>query len=215
MICRLCGSSFPEHFDSCPVCGKKPEGKTLNPNQAVSGLEEPQNARWLALLIDTEGSMGWGRFIARRDRTDKEYRYAYRYHEPYIAIGMSEGESRATVDEGARLMLTTAFTQERKYKEPPHIEIVRFTRVDGTAALGVMEYCLPYFVKYRRMATMCLTLFKHRANPRSEAFQKVITQLLGKYLTAKEANPVLLKMTNDFFEALIKMAEKLAQQYLT
>jgi len=175
-------------------------------------LITPEDARWLALLIDTEGSLGWILFTWRGNRINKEYRYVYHYSEPYISIGMSERESKATIDEASRIMTTKAYTIKRPINMETRLE--RTVRVDGTKALTIMKQCLPHFVKFKRLAQLCLTLFKYRINPSRENFVKVIAELFGKYLTAEEANGILLDMTSAQFENFIKKAENLTNRYL-
>jgi len=48
----------------------------------IPELGTPENSRWLALLIDTEGILGWIKLIKRMNRAD-EYRYEYVYRIPY------------------------------------------------------------------------------------------------------------------------------------
>ena len=43
----------------------------------IPELEKRENAKWLELLIDTEGSMGWRSRVIRRDRINVGYRCEY------------------------------------------------------------------------------------------------------------------------------------------
>lgn len=174
----------------------------------IPQLEKPENARWLALLIDTEGTLGWAKLTRRMNKLNKVYRYTYLYMIPYITVDMSEIESKATVDEAARLMSVSSHTMERVVKGD--VIRMRRARVHGKRALAVMQYCLQYFVKQKRMAALCLTLFRYRTEPERENFRKVVEQLFGKYLSAKETNRILLTMPQEEYEEVIKKAEKLA-----
>ncbi|KPV65395.1 MAG: hypothetical protein AOA65_0186 [Candidatus Bathyarchaeota archaeon BA1] len=49
----------------------------------IPELEKPENARWLALLIDTEGALGWVMETERRDRINEECEYVYTYRVIY------------------------------------------------------------------------------------------------------------------------------------
>jgi hypothetical protein len=178
----------------------------------IPQLEKSENARWLALLIDTEGTLGWAKLTRRMNKLNKIYRYTYHYMLPYITIDMSEIESKATVDEATWLMSVSPYTMERKVKGK--LIRMRRARVHGKRALAVMQYCLQYFVKQKRMATLCLTLLRYRTEPERKNFKKAIEQLFGKYLLAKEANRILLTMPQEEYEELIKKAEKLAPEYL-
>jgi len=179
---------------------------------ALTEFEKPENARWLALLIDTEGSLGWTRTTWRGNRVNHEWRYVYHYAEPYISIGMSERESKETVDEAGRLMRTKAYTIRRRVDTDIRLE--RVVRVDGTRALKVMQSCSPYFVKQKRMAELCLTLFKYHPYSRRTKFERVITELVGEYLMAVEVNATLFEMTDEEFKRLLEKAEELTERHL-
>ncbi|KPV64753.1 MAG: hypothetical protein AOA65_0820 [Candidatus Bathyarchaeota archaeon BA1] len=92
------------------------EGHALAlPHQGITipELEIQKNAEWLALLFDTEGTVGWTRYIARVNRINERYRYEYAYRIPYLSVSMDELASKETVDKGARLLGTIPRTEER------------------------------------------------------------------------------------------------------
>ena len=174
----------------------------------IPELEKPENARWLALLIDTEGALGWRRYARGKNRIDERWKYWYRYRAPYVSLGMLEAQSKATVDEGARLVgwkprTTTVLTAR----------IRRFDLLHGRA-LSVMRYMNPYQVKFARLTKLCLILFKHHTIIPRERFDKVIETLFDTYVTPKETNTILLQMSQPRFQQLLKQAEQLADTYL-
>ena len=175
----------------------------------IPELEKPENAKWLALLTDTEGnSLGWTRHVLRRDRVDERYRYKYTYKIPYIKVSMDEIESKHTIDEGARLVGIPARTRIKRGVQ------IRELRVRRGRAISVMQYIKPHLVKFRRLANLCPILFKYHTYIPEEKFNKIIENLFGTYVTSKSANRILLRMTETEFNALIENAEKLTDRYL-
>jgi hypothetical protein len=167
-------------------------------------LVKPENARWLALLIDTEGAMGWTRELERRDRINRQYRYVFLRIVPYISVGMSIFESKATVDEGAELIGTIPVTKAG----------ARRFAVRGGRALTAIKIMQPHFDKYRRMANLLLALYKNRPSAPPKAFREIITELFGTYLTPRQANRTLLHITEEECNQLLEKSRKLADQYL-
>jgi hypothetical protein len=176
----------------------------------LSELAKPENARWFALLIDAEGATGWVHLIKKENRIDEEYRYVYRYYIPYITVSMSKRESRKTIEEGARL----AGVAPRSWVDKKTREQVIGFHVDVGRCLLVLKLLKPNFVKFHRMANLIPTLFKYRVLTPEERFKHLITILFGKWITSKEANEILLDLTEPEFEQLLKTAEKLAHQHL-
>lgn len=176
----------------------------------IPELEKRENAKWLALLIDTEGSIGWRSRAIRRDRIDEGYRYEYIYRIPYVSANMDELESKETIDEGARLVEARPYTgiDRRTGKK------MRRFYVAAGRALSAIGYMKPHMVKFRRLANLCLTLFKHHTYIPMERFDRVIEMLLGRYMTAKEVNSTLLRMTETEFQGFLRHAEELADQFL-
>lgn len=213
--CKICNSLF--EGERCKYCGepapKDSSQKVRRIKIRIPELEKPENARWLALLIDTEGSLGWVSFISRTAKIDEVYRYVYHYQKLYISIGMDEKESRATIREASKIMLTESYLTSKKVDTA--VKLARRVTVDAGKALAVMRYCLPYFDKHRRLAPLCLTLFKHHAYLRKETSDRVITELFGVYLKLTEVNSKLLDMTEKQFNNFIKKADALANKYLT
>ena len=173
-------------------------------------LERRENARWLALLIDTEGAIGWARFRKGKDRIDERWRHTYTYRIPYAGVSMKEEEAKPIVDEGARLMGERAYTYERKEDK----RRIRYTSALGGKARTTIRHIKPHLYKFKRLANLCLTLFKHHTYIPAEKFDHVITQLFGRYLTPREANQTLLAMTENQHQHLLKKAEKLTDLYL-
>jgi len=180
------------------------EGLHVEEARTIPELEIRENAKWLALLIDTEGAIGWTLSLARYDRINEEYRYVYRYATPYVAVTMKELESRRTVEEAARLIgketriRTSAVGRERAFSQ---------TAGRALTAITLMK---PYFDKFSRMATLITTLFKHRTYIPAEKFAESIIALFGKAVTPKEANEIMLNMTDKEFNELIGKATKLS-----
>ena len=174
----------------------------------IPELEKPQNVRWLALLIDTEGSLGWRRYARGKNRVDERWRYWYTYRAPYVGVGMLEVESKRIIEEGARLVGWKPRTQM-----VDSARISRFDLLHGRA-LSTMRYMAPYLVKFNRLAKLCVTLFKHHTLIPTESFDKVVETLFGKYVTPKEANTTLLEMSQNRFQQLLKQAEQLTDTYL-
>ena len=174
----------------------------------IPELEIRENARWLALLIDTEGALGWRRYARGRNRIDERWKYWYAYRIPYISLAMLETESKRTVEQGARLIgvkprTTTVNTAP----------IRRFDVFEGRA-LSVMRYMKPYQDKFARLTNLCLTMFKHHTLIPQQKFDKVIQTLFVTYLTPKETNHTLLTMTKTQYRQLLKKAKKLTDTYL-
>ena len=242
--CKSCGSKLPSGSDFCPICGawnpqipsdmlteeehinleseefaevymqeRTPHSDMMqvfeigNPNQAlqlitIPELAKPENARWLALLIDTEGAMGW------RVRPERHYGRTYVYRLPYISIGMKEIESKKTVDTAAQLIGVSPWTHIKN-----QTRIRRFI-VDYGRALATLHYIKPYLDKFKRMATLLQILFKHHTHIPRRIFDHAITTLFGKYLTSHQANDILLQMTEEQFNNLVKIAENITEKYL-
>ena len=188
--------------------GSHTEATALLRDIRIPELEKPENARWLALLIDAEGSLGWRRYARGKNRIDKRWRYWYTYRAPYVSLGMLEAESKRTVDEGARLV---GWTPRTATVEGARIR--RFDLLHGRA-LSVMRYMKPYQDKFARLTDLCLTLFKHHTLIPIESFDKVIETLFGTYVTPKETNTILLQMSQPSFQQLLKQAEQLTDTYL-
>ncbi|KPV65495.1 MAG: hypothetical protein AOA65_0099 [Candidatus Bathyarchaeota archaeon BA1] len=148
--------------------------------------------------------MGWACHIHRSDRINERYKFEYVYRTPYISLGMKEIESEKTVDEGARLLGTTAMTE---------IEERRII-VSGGRAKSALHYMKPHFDKFRRLTPLILTLFKHRTYIPADKFEKVIETLFDRYIGAKDANPILLRMTEEGFKKFMRRAEELTELYL-
>lgn len=176
----------------------------------IPALEKHENARWLALLIDAEGTLGWTRYPVRIDRIDERYRYEYVYRTPHIGVGMDEIESRGTVERGAELIGVDTYTDKHPVTGK---EARRFTVRHGRA-LSAMRYMEPYLVKFRRLANLCLTLFKHHTLIPIKKFDKVIEMLFGRYVHSKKANRRLLRMSEAEFRGFMKRAEELTDIYL-
>ena len=185
-------------------------GPTIKGNivKTLFELEKRENARWLALLIDTEGSEGWRRYARGRNRIDKRWRYWYEYRVPYISVEMLELESKGTIDEACRLIGVHPST--KMVDTTP----VRAMDVLYGRALLTMRYMKPHQVKFRRLTDLTLTLFKHHTLIPMRRFDKVIETLFDTYLTPSEVNPILLKMSQTRFQKLLKQAEELSDTYL-
>ena len=204
--CRLCP------FKN--VCPLRIIRSSSNPQELeeirIPELEKPENARWLALLIDTEGnSLGWSKRTIETDRING-YRYTYVYRTPYISVRMDEKESKETVDQGAKIIGIKPFTAIDKRTGKP----VRGFVTMGGRARQAMHHTKPYHAKFKRMATLCQTLFKHRVLIPIEKYDMAIAKLFGRYLRSEEANPILLEMTENEFEAFMSRAEHLTNLYL-
>ena len=173
----------------------------------IPELEKPENARWLALLIDTEGAIGWKRKRERhiiRGRT-----YIYVYVVPYISVSMKEIESKRTVDTAAYLIGVSPATYETKAGEK-----IRTFTVDYGRAMATIHYMKPYLDKFKRMTILIQTLFKYHTFIPYERFKHAITMLFGKYLIAKQANQILLQMIEEEFKAFIRKVERITLEYL-
>jgi hypothetical protein len=173
----------------------------LRHEDTVSDLKIRENAKWLALLIDTEGAIGWTIRTIRSDRVNEEYRYAYRYASPYFSIGMSEKESKQTMETAGKLVgrtPTPSIYDGRSYL---------YTAAEAGRALAVIDAVEPYFDKFGRMAQLLKTLFKHHTYIPEDRFKKVVTTLFGKLLMPKEARDIIIEMTEREFEVLIQKAE--------
>jgi len=70
-----------------------------------------------------------------------------------------------------------------------------------------------YLDKFSRMATLITMLFKHRIMIPAEKFEGSIITLFGKPIASKEANEIMLRMTEEF-EKFIKRTEELTDLYL-
>jgi len=175
----------------------------------IPELQNRENARWLALLLDTEGAIGWftAKETVRKDRLDEEYRYEYRYTyaHPYISIGMTELESKRTIDLAAMLMGVTPMSREKYPYEP-----VREAHVEKGRALAVVSLIKPYLDKFSRMAQLVTVLFKHRTHIPADRFMRVLTNLFGKPVSSREANDIILRMTETEFTALTLRANEQA-----
>jgi len=170
-------------------------------------LEKPENARWLALLLDTEGTMGWMRRVIRRDRIDG-WRFEWVYRTLHLSVHMKELESKATIDEAARLMDAKAYTYTVRLTPMRHVE------VEGGKALAVMRYIEPYVDKFRRLVPLCLTLFSYHPYIPIATFDMVIRELFGRYVSSAEANRILLRMTEKEWEEFLRKARDLTDRYL-
>ena len=217
MKCPYCGSLVKSGWDACPVCGmpipsqfnsSNPQKLRLLPRITIPELEKPENARWLALLIDTEGAMGWTKRVLKRNRINKKYRHTYTYRTPYIETGMKEIESKKIVDRGAYLVGMIAYTYTKNKTK------IRYFMVDRGRALVTISYMKPYLVKFKRMAILLQTLFRYHTFIPIEKFDHVITMLFGKYLRPKQANKIMLQMPEEQFNTLIQKAQKLTLEYL-
>lgn len=188
----------------CPLC--KP--KSLSPNPQIMyqllELEKPENARWLALLMDTEGSIGWVLSPVRRGRVNRKWKYTYPYYFPCMSVGMSERESKATIDEAAKILGIKAST----------VKGVRRLFTRGGRALTAIGYMKPHLVKFKRMANLLQAIFKNRPTAPHTQFKTIIKTLFGKYIASEEANYQMSLMTEQEFMQLLQKAEKLADQYL-
>jgi len=165
---------------------------------ALPELEKRENARWLALFIDTEGAMGWANLTQRKDRVNLEYKYVHIYTVPYVTVSMMELESKKTIDAAARLLRLKVYT---KLGYIP----LRLVTAVHTRALTAITLTKPYLDKFSRMADLLTTLFKLRSSIPIETFNKTITTLFGKPLKSKEANDTMLKMTEPQFQNLKKL----------
>jgi hypothetical protein len=175
----------------------------------IPELETPENSRWLALLIDTEGILGWIKLIKRMNRAD-EYRYEYVYRIPYLGSAMNELESKQIIDNGAKLVGVHAYTRvDLKTGKP-----IRYFKADFGRGLSTIEYMDPYLIKFKRLANLCLILFKYHTLIPIEKFDMVIETLFGKYITPKQANLMLLKMTEAEHRELIRKARELTSLHL-
>ncbi len=168
-------------------------------------LEKPENARWLALLLDTEGSLGWTRRIQRRNRIDG-YRYLYRYANPYLSVEMNELQSRETVEEGARLVGVIPRTRIHGATR----ERTRYFTATTGRAIETMRHVKPHLVKFRRLTELCLALFRHHTYIRLDQFDRIIKTLFDIDATPKEANEILLTLSASEYERLLNRADKLA-----
>ncbi len=171
---------------------------------ALTEFEKPENARWLALLMDTEGSIGWVLSPVKRDRINGKWKYVYPYHFPYVSVGMSERESKATIDEAANILGIKAST----------VKGIRRLFTRGGRALTAIGYMKPHLVKFKRMANLLQAIFENRPTAPSTQFKTIITTLFGKYIASEEANYQMSLMTEHEFTQLLQKAEKLADQYL-
>jgi len=172
------------------------EAVTRRVLKVIPELEKPENAKWLALLIDCEGSQSWVRWGVRDVRT------------PQISLDMSKLESEATVDEGGRLISVKTYSGVKK-----GMPIKYFAVKYGRAYLA-MRYMKPYQVKFRRLSELMTTLFKYRSSVPTRVFDKVIAQLFGRYVDADEANDILLRMRKDEFADFMRKARELTDRYL-
>ena len=105
--------------------------------------------------------------------------------------GMKEMESKETIDKGARLAGATPRTVG---------ELRRFDLV-YSRALTVIKYTKPYMDKFRRLANLCLTLFKYHTFIPTDKFEKVVEMPFGKYVTSEQANQILLRVTDRIQQA--------------
>lgn len=172
--------------------------------------DKPENCKWLALLIDTEGALGWTLHTERLDKIDG-YKYTYPYRRAYITVGMNEKESRETIREGARLMGVTTYT----YLDRRTGQRILKTGAEGRRATETMKHIKPYLVKFHRLANLTITLFKYRTNIPRSRFDLVIETLFGTFLTSKDANPIMLDMAQEQYTALINKAKEEADIHLT
>jgi len=182
----------------------------MHPLAIVPELQNRENARWLALLIDAEGAIGWTTYTEKKDRLDEEYRYRYEYTSPYISIDMNELESKKTIDLAGELMGKTPITR----KMDPY-GTVREIHVEKGRALAVIELTKPYFDKFGRMAELLTVFFKHRTHIPADRFGQALTDLLGKPLMPKEVNDIMLRMAETQFLTFVENAKKKADYYLT
>jgi hypothetical protein len=200
-----------EWWMPCSGYGEKGEWSQKTPQLIViPELEKPENARWLALLTDAEGSMGWSRLRMRTNRLNEEYRHEYLYRIIFISITMDAIESEATIEEAARLI----GIRYRTYIDIPTGALEAMVLVRGWRAVSTLHYCNPYYVKFRRMAPLLKTLYTHRVYQPLEQFDWVITQLFGEYLRPAQANRILLRMKPREYLELLKKAKSLADTYL-
>jgi hypothetical protein len=180
--------------------------KSLELEQIIErfGLSELANcnAVWLALLIDTEGSMGWRRRVERHGHINKEYRWTYIYAVPYISLAMKEIESKSTVDKASHLVGVKPLTQVRRDGTKIRHFIVEYGR-----ALAVNHQIKHHLDKFNRMATLLQTLFEHHTHIPKRKFDQITAKLFGKPLTSKQANQLLLGMAREEFDTFIKRAE--------
>jgi len=180
----------------------------LREQRFLPELERSKKASWLALLIDTEGSIGWTKKIDVDE--GKSYRRVYPYRVPYISVGMMEEESKQTIDKAAHLINVTPRTVFHEKVGKPSRNFLVLTG----GAITILRYIEPYLDKFKRMATLLETLFKHRTHIPIERFDRIIATLFGESISSKQANEIMLKMTEEEFNALIQKAEELTKEYL-
>ncbi|KPV62295.1 MAG: hypothetical protein AOA65_1919 [Candidatus Bathyarchaeota archaeon BA1] len=121
----------------------------------------------------------------RRDRMNERYLYEYIYRVPYVTVNMDELESREIINESARLVGARAVTGTHPVTGK---KMRGFTTLVGRA-LSTIRHMKPHMVKFRRLANLCLTLFKHHTFISMERFDRVIEMLFGRYVTAKRGKP--------------------------
>jgi len=192
---RVCGTPHRKRIEAI---GER--ARMLREQRPLPELKRPENAMWLALLIDTEGSMGW----SEREVESGKYHYIV----PFLGVEMLEDESKKTVNKAAYFIEKEARTQFPRSKGASY----RVLKTWGGNAVAVLPHIRPYLDKFKRMAPLLETLFKHRTYMPRERFDKVITALFGEYIPSKRANDIILKMTEEEFKILIQKAEKLANE---
>ena len=191
----------PHHTESTP----SQEATAPLRQIRIPELEKPQNARWLALLIDTEGALGWVKETERKDRINEQYRYTYVYRTIYVSVGMAEIESKKTVDKGAELIGAKPYTD---------IMGRRLLFAHRGRAYSAIRYMKPHLDKFNRLANLCLTLFKYHTTIPIEKFNRVIETLFQWYLPSKDVKDKLLRMTEEESKELLKRAEELTDRFL-
>ncbi|KPV64752.1 MAG: hypothetical protein AOA65_0819 [Candidatus Bathyarchaeota archaeon BA1] len=77
-----------------------------------------------------------------------------------------------------------------------------------------MRYMKPHLVKFGRLINLILALFKYRIYIPIERFDNLIKMLFGRYMEAREANPILLRVTEEKFKSFLRRAEELTDAYL-
>ncbi|KPV65396.1 MAG: hypothetical protein AOA65_0187 [Candidatus Bathyarchaeota archaeon BA1] len=118
---------------------------------------------------------------------------------------MDKIESKKTVDRGAMLIGAKPYTDIRGRN-------LFFTHQGR--AYSAIRYMNPYLDKFNRLANLCLTIFKYHTTIPIEKFDRVLKILFGSYLSSKDANSTLLRMTEEEFSALLRCAEELTDRLL-
>jgi len=176
----------------------------------LRGLRLSENAMWLALLIDTEGAMGWYTYLEKVNRINEEWKYQYNYVSPYINLGMRKLESERTVDKAGRLMGKAPISRVKE----PFGEVVEVA-VEKGRAVAVAIYIKPYLDKFGRMAELLTVLFKHRTHAPADKFNQALTYLFANPVSPKQANEILLSVDETTFRRVMEEAEKQADLHLT